>query len=300
MKPTTASDKENVVESVGNSKMSVQTKLLKKAISAASVKKAVPASVQKAPASKFDRHPSYLHIMSLKVSDLRVELRQRGLDMTGLKKELQNRLLKDVVEGESKPRESENASKSAASLEKAEEAADGGADVEMKDATNDPVGAKMEVYAEAVPSWNESMTDVTALSVSGKQATAASEDRAKVPEPDVKETTVGKSFLKSTAALFSPGRIASKIVTLKQDANVSEHSLVVPCETKQKPDAIQPLRNSLADSFKKTASAILSASPIGKAKTVQSSKSPFSKDMTVKAPDAVKSSVVVDLVDLTE
>jgi hypothetical protein len=299
MKPTTACDKENTVHSVENSKLSSKTKLLKKAVSAASVKKAIPASTQKAPESRVDTHPSYLRIMSLKVSDLKNELRQRELDTTGLKKELQNRLLKDVVKGESNTKASKNSSKSVASLEKAKEAVDGGADVEMKDATKVPTDAEMEVCVESDPSWNESMTDVTTMSFSNKQATA-SEYRVKVPEPDVKETDVGKSFLKSTVELFSPGRIASKVMSSKRDADVSVPSTFVPCETKQKPEAIRPLRNSLAESFKKTASAILSASPIGKAKATQSTKSPLPKDKTAKALDTEKSTVVFELVDPTE
>lgn len=287
------------MERVENSKMLAQPNLLKKAISEASVKKAIPAGTQKAEASKFDRHASYLRIMSLKVCDLKVELRQRGLDTTGLKKELQNRLLEDVVEGESKTQAGKNALKATAVLERSDRAVDGGTDVEMKDATKDPINTTMDDNVESGPTWNEPMTDVTDRSVCGKEATDG-EYRAKVPAHDVKETVVGKSFLKSTAEIFSPGRIASKLMPSKQVADVSVPSSDAPCETKQKPGAIQPSRNSLADSFKKTASAILSASPIGKAKTMRSSKSPLPKDKTTKAPNAVKSSVVLDLVDKTE
>lgn len=296
MKPMTESDKENAAESFGDNKKSVQA-ILKKAMSAASVKKAVPESVKKEPTPKLDTHPSYLRVMSLKVADLRSELHQRGLDTTGLKKELQNRLLREVAVAESKPQESKNASKPAASLKKVDEVDDGGSDVQMKDATKDHTYAKMDVYAESVPSWNESMTDVTAVSISGKQDTA-SDDQDKMPERELKVTIVGKSFLKSTAELFSPSKFASKFLSLKQDGDVAEPSLVVPSETKQKPDAIRPSRNSLAASFKKSASSILSASPVGKSKPIEANKSPCPKVKTAKAPIAAKH--VVDVVDLTE
>lgn len=296
-KPTTESDKENAAESVGDNKKSVQA-ILEKAMSAASVKKTVVASVKKETAPKLDAHPIYLCVMSLKVADLRSELQQRGLDTTGLKKkELQNRLLREVEGAESKLQESKNASKPAVSLEKGEKVGDEVSDIQMNDATKDHTDAKMDVYAESVPSWNESMTDVTAMAISGKQATA-SDDQDTMPQPDLKVTIVGKSFLKSTAELFSPSKLASKFLSSKHDGDVAEPSSGVSNETKQEPDAIQPSKNLLADSFKKSASTILTASPVGKSKPVQANNSPFPKVKT--APVAAERTVVVDLVDLTE
>lgn len=82
---TTAADKENVAVSNVKSERTEKPK-----------RKAIPASSRKA--KKADARPTeYLRVMSLKVAELRTELRKRNLDTTGLKKELQNRLLTEMA-----------------------------------------------------------------------------------------------------------------------------------------------------------------------------------------------------------
>jgi len=238
-------------------------------------KKVVPASVKKAVDGQ--QQPGYVRVMSMKVSELRSELRQRNLDTTGLKKDLQKRLLEDITVEESKKQESKSGVKSAVKASMPAIAKDGDGDVRMEDAeTSDSRrdSSKMDVDEDAAL-----RPDASAVKTSAKKEKVAA-----------KEATVAKSFLKNTADLFSPGRIAAKMHSAKKEMKTKETAsvpLAVAKETNQKPVATQSGRSSLTDGLKKTASAILSASPVRKAPVSKSTKSPYPKGSAVKAKPVV-------------
>ena len=241
---------------------------------------AMPASIKKAEVNP----PGYLRVMSLKVAELRVELRQRKLDTTGLKKDLQKRLLEDIAAAEDKQKESSKSLSNSVTKAKKpfiSSPKDGDGDVRMKDAQttgSDRDSGKMDVDEDTVPKMNKEYATKAFAKKGAAQATKAGGQ----------DTTVAKSFLKSTADLFSPSKIAAKIHSMKREEGVMEKPVVVAKETNEKPEALQPGRNSLADGLKKTASAILSASPARKATPSHLKKSPFSKGSAGKVKPVLK------------
>lgn len=254
MKKTASADKENSAVSNVKSVLQVEKK----------ARKLVPASIKKA---KKDVPPGYNHVMSLKVMALREELRQRKLDTTGLKKDLQKRLLKAIEEEVSKKRENKSVIKSAAKAKKPPPIADDeDGDVQMKDteASSNEIrrdSSKMDIDEDAT----RRMNDASAVKASAKKG--------------AKETTVGKSFLKKTAELFSPSKSTSKMHSSKKEEVTLNASSVVVKDAGKKQEAPQSGRKPLKDGLKKTASAILSASP--------GQKAPFSKGSAVKAKTTV-------------
>lgn len=254
MKKATPVDKENVA--VSNVMSSVKPE--KKA------RKFVPASLKKA---KKDVPPGYNRVMSLKVMALREELRQRSLDTTGLKKDLQQRLLKAIAEEEdSKKRENRSVIKSAQKAKRPKLAQDGDGDVQMKDAE--------------ISSSNEARRDSSKMDID-EEAPVAKSSPKKV---EAKETTVAKSFLKSTAELFSPSKIANKMHSSKKEPMDMEVSSVVEKDVIKTQEAPKSGRKPLKEGLKKTASAILSsASPSRKAFVSQPTMSSVHKESAVKA-----------------
>ena len=253
MKKATPEDKENVAVSNIQSSVKVEKK----------ARMFVPASFKK---TKKDVPPGYNRVMSLKVMALREELHQRSLDTTGLKKDLQVRLLNAIAEEieDSKKRENKSVVKSAQKAKRPKVAQDGNGDVQMKDSKNDSNDArcdssKMDIDEEAT----RRMNDAPEAKSSPKKNEAA------------KETTVAKSFLKSTAELFSPSKIANKMHSSKQKPIDMEVSSVVENDASKKQQAPQSGRMPLKEGLKKTASAILSsASPSRKASVSHPTKSP--------------------------
>lgn len=241
-------------------------------------KKVIPASAKKVSAKKSAQHHAdeSLPIMSMKVIQLRNELRKRNLDTTGLKKDLQRRLMEHVQAIEIKKRpESKSVIKSAvkakalAAASSARKDRDG--DVRMEESkTSDGDGSRRGSSNMDVDE------DETARRTKGVEA--------------AKETTVAKSFLKSTAELFSPQKIASKMHSSKKNDQIAvDLTSSVTNETNQKPSAPQSGRKSLTDGLKKTASAIFSsASPARKVPVTQAAKSPYTKASAVIAKSVVK------------
>lgn len=223
-------------------------------------KAAVPASIKK----KAREGDKPLPVMSMKVIQLRNELLQRGLDTTGLKKDLQRRLMEHIeAEERKKQQESKSVLKSAVKAKAAASAKkDRDGDVRMKDA--DTSCDNMDVDEDASRRPDDEKKDAA------------------------KETTVAKSFLKSTAELFSPNKIAAKMHSSKESKEVAEIPIKVAKEANARPGATQSGRNSLTDGLKKTASAILSASPARKAPVAKPSKSPFAKGSAAKAKSVAK------------
>ena len=274
-KPTTL-DKENTTLNTENNLSNAEK--LKKSV--ASMRKA-PASVKKAPESMGKKDQDYIPVMSLKVADLRNELRKLGLDTSGLKKELQKRLLEALADSVA-PRDE---SKKAASFEVKTESVPSKMpdnDVQMTDMSSSQSTKNAKV--EKAPAFN---THASRVDSSSEEQSSARFDQKSISMQTGKEKVVGKSFLKSTADFFSPKKIASKVQSLTHQSDPSESGPEVPKETQRK--------SSFTEGLKRTASAILSASPSSKAKPAPSVKSPFAK--SVSRVEAIPEMKVVSTVE---
>jgi hypothetical protein len=191
---------------------------------------------------------------------------------------LQKRLLKAIAGEESKKRENKSVIKSAQKAKRPKIAKDGDGDVQMKDAKTICIkprrdSSKMDIDEDATRTQH----DASVVNSGPKKA-------------DSKETTVAKSFLKSTAELFSPNKIPSKMHSSKKEGGNSEVSSVGLKESSKKVEgAPQSGSKPIKEGLMKTACMILSsASPAQKASMLQSAKSPFRKGSTGKAKNAAK------------
>lgn len=264
-----SAEKENVAASNVTSAVKVEKMVKKVALS----------SVKKSKAAAQGHPPEYLRIMSLKVLELRNELRELNLDTTGLKKDLQKRLLEAIEVEANTKKESKSIVKSAVKSTKpvASCIKDGDGDVQMKDIDSSDShrdSSKMDVDEHDPRSMNDA------------SAKLASAKKQKV----VKEKTVAKSFLKSTAEMFSPTKISAKMHSAKKEQKVVELPAVVATATVHETNmaTTQSGRSSLTDGLKKTASAIFSASPVRKQTNAKSARSPHPKESSKKANDSVQ------------
>lgn len=261
MKKTASADKENVADSVVKSVVKVEK----------DPKSAVPASIKKA---KMEVPPGFNHVTSLKVTALREELRQRNLDTTGLKKDLQKRLLKAIEEEDSKKRGNKSVVKSDVKAKKKPPLTAGGGDgdVQMKDSET---------------CTNKVRRDSSKMDIDEDVSHSPVKPSAKKKEAAM-EATVAKSFLKSTAELFSPSKIAAKLHSSKKERGDMDVSLVVEKVAIKKLEDPESGRKPLKEGLKKTASAILSASPVRKAPVSQLAKYPFLNGSASQAKTMVK------------
>lgn len=270
-KTTTTNEKENEKAIVSKSAVKAEKKS----------RKAVPASAKKTSAKRDQpSQQQHVDVMQMKVAQLKTELNARNLDSTGLKKVLQARLLKHIQEEESKKRqESRSVIKSAKKAKTASAAAAVSSSAKKKDRDGD-------VRMEDVDATNDSRRDSSKMDVDEDDASSRMKKDA-APSSTAKETTVAKSFLKNTAELFSPNKIAAKVHhSAKKDKAVVDLTSSAVKEKKAEATTTHSGRSSLTAGLKKTASAFLSASsPAHKApsSSQQRPKSPFVHKSAMKS-----------------
>ena len=206
---------------------------------------------------EFSTHPRYLSIMSMKVFELRKELRTMNLETGGLKKELQKRLLGALVgpETDAFPTSTDIESTKHPTPDQQDQQDSFLNDNEMDDAvetqqsenrmsfvsthsSSDAAQMSVEVIDQRPPP-----SSVAAL-IAAKEETAMVVVSEKTIVPPVQH-----SFVKTTAALFSPNRITSKF----QQPRPQEITLPTKSSTALSPFA------SIKKSLVKTAASFLSA-----------------------------------------
>jgi hypothetical protein len=249
-----------------------------------------------------DSHPQYLAVMSKKVAELRKELKARGLEATGLKKDLQQRLLQSIIDAERSSSSSGGSASSGnadESIHKEEEEPDkqqrlpakspfskveDHAQEEEPDEEDDdePVDDLMSFEPAPKENTNDRMSvDAPVTVVVAKSAAK------KKPVPQAKPVAVQQSFVKSTAALFSPNKLTSKF----QQPRPHEVPL---SQQKKKAAPLSPFA-SFKKNIVKTASTLLSSSSKLHTKTIEvdESSSMMQAGVTTVAPEKSAKAVAV-------
>ena len=167
---------------------------------------------------EFSAHPQYLSVMSMKVSELRKELRTKNLETGGLKKELQKRLLTALLHPEADDLAIESSEVKSTSQPILDEPDDDSSPSAGE--THEAVEAEHKENRMSLVS-TRSISDADQMSVdvidqrpppSTVAALIAAKEEAVKAVHSEKESAapVHHSFVKSSAALFSPNRITSK------------------------------------------------------------------------------------------
>jgi Inner centromere protein, ARK binding region/SAP domain len=169
----------------------------------------------------FSSHPQYLSIMAMKVPELRSQLRLMKLETGGLKKELQQRLLAAISceTGDSK-KESQNdipikqtaksyPSSSADNQRMSISSADSIVPNEMRPVDDPQKEPKVPTLKSQSPP--DPPKSVAAL-VAEKEVLVVRAEKKDIVQPEKKDIPiVTNSFVKSTAALFSPQKLSSSL-----------------------------------------------------------------------------------------
>ena len=234
-------------------------------------------------------HPSYLKVMAMKVVTLRKELRSLGLETSGLKKELQKRLLQALVDKDNeqqldKSNKSTNSHASSKQLGQTEKTKVFSVEVQKEDAPK-VAAAKAKLFGNVVTGVDDdddddeddvAMEDAQPVKDNKNDDTQANEEPKRMsidsisePPSSPKPHTVSRSdpprsIVKTTAKLFSSNKITSKFQQPRGD-EVEEGSKKITWEMNK--GAMSPFA-SLKKTIVNTATSLLS--PTRKAKQLQS------------------------------